>query len=396
MQSIYRKTARLSNGARMKYQLMHKDVHVLDMDLDDSQGTITSIDGIFDFKHLPIGTFQKEVFNGNDFKHWWIGRSIPASRSGLKGVLEHLDIPTPTLLISKCMGLSLSDQYWIRPSDSDIKWKDVNFFSNEFSEDVGDLLFGNMKNVGDISLNSPDNTSDGVLKKRWKIVNGKRCLIKSGGGPSIQEPFNEVIASMLMDSQGIDCCHYSLIWENDRPCCICEDFIDESTEFVTASSLMQSFTSKHDGSVLERYLKSCNSVGVDAKEQIDKMIVMDYLLMNTDRHLGNFGLIRNANDLGFVKAAPLFDNGTSLGCDLLTREFAKIDDTGCKPFAKSFEQQLKLVTSFQWVDVDSLHSTIGDVESLLHSNDFIDQDRIDAILGLLNSRIDSLEEYIER
>ena len=373
---------------------MHKDIHVLDMELDDSQGAISSIEGIADFKHLPIGTFQGTTFNGNDFKHWWIGRSIPASRSGLKDVLEYLDIPLPVLLIPKSFGLSLSDQYWIRPSDSDIRWEDVNFFSNEFSEDVGDLLFGNMKKTDDISLNSPDNTSDGVLKKRWKIVNGKRCLIKFGGGPSIQEPFNEVIATLLMNSQGIDCCSYSLIWENDRPCCICDDFIDESTEFVTASNLMQTFTSKHDGSVLERYLKSCESVGIDAKEQIDKMIVVDYLMMNTDRHLGNFGLIRNADSLEFIKTAPLFDNGTSLGCGLLNREFTKIDDSGCKPFVKSFEQQLKLVSSFDWIDIDSMRSSIAEIERLLHTNDFIDQERIGAILGLLNSRIDSLESNI--
>lgn len=378
----------------MKYQLMHKDVHVLDMDLDDSQGTISSIEGIADFKHLPIGTFQGRTFNGNDFKHWWIGRSIPANRSGLRDVLEHLNIPAPVLLISKCMGLGLSDQYWIRPSGSDIMWKDVNFFSNDFSEDVGDLLFGNMNKMDDIDLNSPDNTSDGVLKKRWKIVNGKRCLIKSGGGPAIQEPFNEVIASILMGSQDIDCCRYSLIWENDRPCCICEDFIDGSTEFVTASNLMQSFTSKRDGSVLERYLKSCKAVGVDAKEQIDRMIVMDYLMMNTDRHLGNFGLIRDADDLGFIKTAPLFDNGTSLGCSFLTREFGKIDDTGCKPFVRSFEQQLKLVSSFDWMDIDSLNSTLDDVGSLLQTKGFIDRERIDAIIQLLESRMDSLERYI--
>ena len=198
-----------------------------------------------------------------------------------------------------------------------------------------------------------------------------------------------------MESQGIDCCRYSLIWENGRPCSICDDFIDGSTEFVTATNLMQSFTSKHDGSVLERYLKSCESVGIDAKDQIDRMIVIDYLMVNTDRHQGNFGLIRDADDLEFIKTAPLFDNGTSLGCSLLTREFGKIDDSGCKPFAKSFEQQLKLVSSFDWVDMDSLHSSMGRIEQLLLTDGFIEQNRVSAILELLESRMDSLERHIE-
>lgn len=41
------------------------------------------------------------------------------------------------------------------------------------------------------SLISPDNTSDGWLKKKWTIIDGKRCLIKSGSAPFFQEPLNE-------------------------------------------------------------------------------------------------------------------------------------------------------------------------------------------------------------
>lgn len=38
---------------------------------------------------------------------------------------------------------------------------------------------------------SPDNATDGWLKKKWEIINGKRFLIKGGN----QEPLNEVIAT---------------------------------------------------------------------------------------------------------------------------------------------------------------------------------------------------------
>ena len=93
-------------------------------------------------------------------------------------------------------GLSLSDQYWIRPDHSKIQWKDINFFENLFSEDVGSALFG-----GPFSGNfmSPDNTSDGWLRKKWVIQNQKRVLLKSGSGESQQEPLNEVLANMICD-----------------------------------------------------------------------------------------------------------------------------------------------------------------------------------------------------
>lgn len=38
-------------------------------------------------------------------------------------------------------GVSPSDSYWIRPEGSDLSWSDVNFYDNDFSEDVGNALF---------------------------------------------------------------------------------------------------------------------------------------------------------------------------------------------------------------------------------------------------------------
>lgn len=92
----------------------------------------------------------------------------------------------------------------------------VNFFDNDFSEDVGDILFGKAKDSENISLNSPDNTSDGCLKKRWKIINKKRCLLKAGSLPYEQQPFNEAIASLIMDKLNVDHVNYSVIIDDEN------------------------------------------------------------------------------------------------------------------------------------------------------------------------------------
>ena len=39
---------------------------------------------------------------------------------------------------------------------------------------------------------------------------------------------------------------------------------------------------------------------------------LDYLIMNEDRHLNNFGIIRDVNTLKWLDVAPIFDNGQSL------------------------------------------------------------------------------------
>ena len=42
------------------------------------------------------------------------------------------------------------------------------------------------------------------------------------------------------------------------------------------------------------------------------MFILDYLLLNEDRHLNNFGIIRDVNTLKWIDLAPIFDNGQSL------------------------------------------------------------------------------------
>ncbi len=85
--------------------------------------------------------------------------------------------------------MSLSDQYWANPDSSGLSWHDVNFFENDFSDDVGKALFGNLdvQDISSLSLLSPDNTSDGWLKKKWIIDNGDRVLLKGGSGESQQK-----------------------------------------------------------------------------------------------------------------------------------------------------------------------------------------------------------------
>ncbi|MDR0948561.1 MAG: hypothetical protein LBM69_03475 [Lachnospiraceae bacterium] len=188
----------------MECTLMHKTVCVCDVTLADYTAEIIQIRQIHDIDHLPIGT--RLVSNGMidraSLNAWWLGRSIPASRDGIQDAIETLGIHNLSVLVKKCFGLSLSDQYWICPTGSGLIWSDINFFEHGFSKDVGELLFGG-KAVGELSLISPDNTSDGWLRKKWLIQDGIRYLIKGGSNPFWQEPYNEVIASEICRRLGI-------------------------------------------------------------------------------------------------------------------------------------------------------------------------------------------------
>ncbi len=378
----------------MKYSLMHKDVVVADIELDEVSAAIVKIDKLHSEEHLPVAvSVKKGITNRAELNEWWYDRSIPASRSGVRKAMETLNISSPHLLLSKCFGLSLSDQYWIKPFESNITWKDVNFFDNDFSEDIGDILFGKKLNKETLDYNSPDNTSDGFLKKRWKIINGKRCLLKFGSAPFMQQPFNEVIASKIMERLGISHIPYSVIFDEDgEPYSVCEDFITENTELISAWRIIQSRKQDNNTSRYQHYVNCCEALGIkNIRMSLDEMIVVDYIIANEDRHFNNFGLIRNADTLEYISPAPIFDSGSSLGYDKVASQILSGKNVQCKPFKKTHEQQLGLVTSFDWINFDNLKGLDEDIKEVFNkAGEYIDEARIDAITKSVDRRIEYL------
>ena len=381
----------------MQYTLMHKNIAVADMELDEATSSIQRIDAVYRPEHLPVATASKR--DGVDraaLNAWWIDRCIPASRSGVRKALETLELPNTQVLLTRCFGLSLSDQYWVRPHGSDLRWERINFFENPFSEDIGDVLLGKAKETVGFDFSSPDNTSDGYLKKRWKIIDGKRCLLKAGSNPFMQQPFNEVIASGIMERLGIPHVSYTVIWSKDAPYSVCEDFVTENTELIPAWRLLQAKKQKNSTSRYRHLLECCELLGIgNITPFLDRMLVLDYIIANEDRHFNNFGALRNAETLEWLGMAPIYDSGSSLGYDKMPGQMRSEKDVVCKPFKNHHAEQLKLVTDFDWIDFDRLSDVdelISSVLSCEEAADYIDEGRIHAITESVQRRIGHLQE----
>lgn len=376
---------------------MHKRIVVAEMELDDATGFIKKIGEVYASEHLPVGvSIKKGIVNRTALNDWWTDRSIPMSRSGIKDALETVNIPNTKMLLIRCYGLSLSDQYWICPQYSDITWDKINFFDHPFSDDIGDVLFGVSKKNNTFDFRSPDNTCDGNLKKRWKVIEGKKCLVKGGSNPFRQQPFNEVIASGIMERLGIDHIPYTVLWNQGAPYSVCEDFVTADTELIPAWRIMQAKKKKNDVSVYSHFVNCCESMGIkDVVPFLDRMIVLDYIIANEDRHFNNFGVLRNAETLQWLGMAPIYDSGTSLGYDKMPARIYAERDIICKPFKKNHAEQLKLVSSFKWIDFAKL----SDVKELIHEtfamegvSDYMDEVRVKAICDTTQKRIRNLSE----
>lgn len=398
-QELEQELKSLKQNLNFSFSLMHQNTLVADLLFDDN-GLLRGVSNLYSTEHLPIGCLnEKGDINISNLLEWWNDRSLPLSRSGVREALDRLNIDTPQYLLLKCFGLSLSDQYWIKPKNKDIRWEDINFFDNVFSEDVGELLFGKAINKKDINLSSPDNTSVGNLKKKWKIIDGKRVLVKGGSNPFRQEPYNEVIAYKIASALGLTCVPYEVIEIDGYPYSVCEDFINENEDLVPAHWMNKVLKKNNNDSAYTHLLKCANKLGIkDFEEYLNKLIVFDYIIANEDRHFNNFGVIRDSKTLSFVGPAPIFDNGSSFGFNKVTLDVEPFKGIETKPFKTNIIEQLKLVSSFKWVDVCKLNYIKENIYKWfeVYCSKYLDKERIKAISDSVNQRIDYLIQYIAK
>lgn len=220
--------------------------------------------------------------------------------------------------MNKAFGLSLSDQYWLNPVSMPMKWDDINFFDHDFnSQDYLEATFENkVLDTHKVDFYTPNNTSDGMLKKAWIVgKHKKRYLLKGSYNQKQMEPFNEVLASMICKVLNIDYVSYTIEVRNHTLLSKCECFIDKDTEFISAYAILKysgiSFTNQCG--FYEEYVSILEKNGIkDVEEKLAKMFILDYIIVNKDRHLGDFGVIRNVNTLKWQDIAPNFDSGQAM------------------------------------------------------------------------------------
>jgi len=376
---------------------MNKNVPLLEVEIDIKTSYIHSIGALYNLEYMPIGIplLENGMPDKAKFYQWWAGRAIPASRDGLNQALEKMGFADSQELANKSFGLSLSDHYWMKPEGRELTWEEVNFFQNDFSRDVGDAFFKNDFAKKNINLMSPDNTSDGWLRKKWVILNGKRFLLKAGSKPFQQEPFNEVIATKILEqTQDISYVAYDLYKENDLYFSKCQTFVTPETEFVSAFNVYNALPNEKTSAPYDHLLRCAEHFSIPhVKQFLDNMITLDYLILNTDRHWANFGFIRNLNTLRFEGPAPLFDNGTSLWNNEL-KIMAYFEPS--KPFRSTHTKQIRLVKSFERFGLKGIQKLEKEIFAILKQNPNMDQSRQEMIWKGLSGRIKGLQHVIEK
>ena len=158
---------------KTEYFLMNKNIEVAKIEFDNENQRVVDILEIYNLEYAPLECFENEVITPITVTEWFRGRGIPSWRDGIDDFLDNMGIRNKDILLNKAFGLSLSDQYWLNPINMPMCWEDINFFEHDFnSSNYQEAIFENkIADTKKIDFYSPNNTSDGMLKKNldsWK------------------------------------------------------------------------------------------------------------------------------------------------------------------------------------------------------------------------------------
>lgn len=157
------------------------------------------------------------------------------------------------------------------------------------------------------------------------------------------EGVSEHLASKVLSCSNIsEYVNYEQCKINGKEGCRSANFLHEKEAFI---SLQRLYDTYHGGQLSER-IRVLDSIsdrinfvfdfvfrvsGIEIKEQLGRIATLDMLILNTDRHFNNIGIIADTLNAEY-RNAPVFDNGSAL-----------LSNIGEYPFDESIEENIAKV-----------------------------------------------------
>lgn len=272
--------------------LMHKNVTVAKV---LQKRNYTQIIKIYHENHLPVGV--KSIYpqiRNKMLSAWSMDRVIPNDRQNLAAIKGRLGMDVNDAYI-KSLGVSLTDCYWFKDINSPLKWEDVNYHTNGFEDEnfcLSKLFY------------HPDLTTNGTLEKTWKSIDGIPSLLKKETRNILT--VNEVVVSEIAARIGVSCTPYYMLKNKELLWSVCPCLVNsDNTEMVSAQQIKWQYV-MGKGEILKFFDNNY-------KKEFKNMLLLHCLTHNTDGHMKNIAVLRDATTLEYTGFAMPFDNGTCLG-----------------------------------------------------------------------------------
>ena len=376
------------------FKLQHKDVTSAIIEFDSNYKN-PFIKEIINERHLPLCVQG----NSENIRLWWNKRAVPSSRKDIDIVMDELDIHDRNEFLIRNLALSVTDSYWLCPIDKNYQWNEVSFHTNAFPDFSVSTLDSNeiaSQDLPGMSTLTPASSLGGELEKKWIRKDNSLYLVKGNmPGHSYQQSLNEVFASKLHEKQNFEnYVSYELLkLKKGRKGCISRCFTTDDIEYVPAWEIMAKYGYGKDSSFFSQYLNNASKEGIDSKEHekfLDYMFLSDFIITNVDRHLGNFGLLRDSDSSELIGPAPIFDSGNSMFyVDLAYMDYHDILNVQIRSLYSSEQKTMERITDLNLVDITKLPST--DEVRKLYSEDPVLESLIESLVNGYSFKVSMFE-----
>ena len=370
----------------MNYELRHFDTPLI-------RFTATEDSSMPEITILWVNEAEKRLLpldlslTGDSIAKWLKSRTIPKNRAYVHNFLSkcHLNLNRPMNIIKVSKGLSLNDCYWVVEEGFSGTFEKYNLYDNRFSRVLALIAFtGYGSSVRSSLASCPEFTTNGMLPKCWRRVNGEIKLYKggtSGASNTGNEPYCEYYAAQIAKELGISAIDYGLSkWEGEL-CSTCVLFTSKEYAFLPVGKVV---TSGGMEAVTSYYEK----MGAAYSKALADMLVLDAIICNTDRHFGNFGFLVDNRTNEIVAPAPLFDHGNSLF------NFAGKDDLASDAALTAYAQTLMPCVYDDFIGTAKAVLTAEHREGLRHLLNF--RFKRHSHYNLPEERLDLLEKQVQK
>ena len=281
--------------ASLLYTLINKETPLCDF-IIEGQGELELCKVVKEYSPRP---FWCEPLSA-----WLDNRSSAKHRSHVNKILEMCGGKTKSGFIALTHCLSLTDTLWVKSSNENVTWKQVNLYENNFDEVISKLSFDGNGLFGiQMSTTSPELTTDGAYDKCWLNENDGIHLIKTGSDGARNaglEPYGEVLASQVFEKI-CNSVKYNLRRFDGRVVSDCKLFTSQEFGYKPVSMFLKNGVKYGLPETLEIYRE------FNSEDAFRRMIVADCITLNCDRHFGNFGFLVSNQTFERTVLNPCFD-----------------------------------------------------------------------------------------
>ena len=214
-------------------------------------------------------------------------------------------------------GATITDNYWIKPLDSSLKYADIRFSDDYFSKLALNGSYDDFNSAAKRgNTRTPELTNIGSFEKCWKLKDGKWWIVKSAnhvfefdGKWWMYKTANhdELFSELFVCEFGKLLKMNMAVYERGKGVTKSLDFTDgANVNFEPASAFMG------DNEDYEDVIVKLNDICPQAIPDYIRMIFLDTIVVNPDRHTSNFGLLRDINTGKLLRLAPMFDHNMAL------------------------------------------------------------------------------------